>query len=141
MALTRYKGKTVTRWMSVKVSQTFTKGDIVSEGTSGDAGTVVPATSSTTALSHLGVIKITIAATDANYATARLVPVEVPIEKNVEWLADFTTGLVATDRGLEVDLTSAGTLNRAASSVKVAMVRTVNSLVQGTVVLKLQGSY
>jgi hypothetical protein len=137
----RAKGKTKTVMMPVKTSTAFTKGDIVSIGTSGDAGLVIPATSSTTNLSHVGVIKKTIAATDADYAVARKVPVEVPVEKNVEWLGDVTSGLVAADVGLEVDLTNAGTINRGASTVDVAMVRSVISTTKGTFVLKLQGSY
>lgn len=137
MAFTRKKGKTKTIWLPVTTSTVFTKGDIVSES----SGLLIRATSATTALSHMGVIKKTILATDADYATARLVPVEVPLEKNVEWLGDVTTGLVAADIGLEVDLTDAQNINRAASSVKVAMVKTVISTTQGTFVLKLAGSY
>lgn len=141
MAFKRYKGKTKLVYYPVKVSTAFTEGDIVSIGTSGDAGTVVPATSSTTALSHIGVIRKTIASTDSDYATARLVPVEVPVEKNVEWLADVTATLVVADVGLEVDLTDARTINRAATSVKVAMVKDFISTVKGTVILKLSGNY
>lgn len=137
MAFTRKKGKTKTIWLPVTTSTVFTKGDIVSES----SGLLIRATSGTTALSHMGVIKKTILATDADYATARLVPVEVPLEKNVEWLGDVTSGLVAADIGLEVDLTDAQNINRAASSVKVAMVKTVISTTQGTFILKLAGAY
>lgn len=127
--------------MPVKVSTAFTKGAIVSIGTGGDAGTVIPATSSTTNLSHIGVIKKTIASTDADYATARKVPVEVPVERYVEWLGDVTSGLVAADVGLEVDLTDSLTINRGASSVDVAMVKDVISTTKGTFWMKFQGSY
>lgn len=137
----RHKGKTKTVLMPVKVSTAFSKGAIVSIGTSGDAGLIVPATASTTALSHVGVIKKAIASTDSDYATARSVAVEVPVEKNVEWKGDVTSGLVAADVGLEIDLTDSVTVNRAATSVKVAMVRQLISTTLGTFVLKLQGSY
>lgn len=137
MAFFRKKGKTKTIWLGVTTSTVFTKGDIVSES----SGLLIRATSATTALSHMGVIKKTILATDSDYATARLVPVEVPVEKNVEWQGDVTSGLVATDVGLEVDLTDAQNINRAASSVKVAMVRAVVSSTVGIFVLKIAGAY
>ena len=136
MAFKRYRGKTKTIWVPVTTSTVFTLGDIVSYA----SGYIIRATSSTTALSHVGVIKKTIAATDADYATARKVPVEVPVEKNVEWLGDVTSGLVAADVGLLVDLTDAATINRAASTVDAAMVREVISSTQGVFVLNLGGS-
>lgn len=135
---TRHKGKTKTVWLPVKTSTAFTKGAIVSWGTSGDAGLLIPATSSTTALSHVGVIKKAIASTDSDYATSRLIPVEVPIEKNVEWIGDVTSGLVAADRGLEVDLTDSVTINRGASSVDAAIVRDVISTTKGIFVISFQ---
>lgn len=136
MAFKKYRGKTKTMWLPVTVSTTFTAGDIVSFS----SGYLIKATSSTAALSHVGVIKKTIAATDADYATARLVPVEVPVEKDVEWLAPVTSGLVAADVGLLVDLTDAGTINRAASTYDVAMVKSVITSTSGTFVLNLLGA-
>lgn len=134
---TRFQGKTKTIWLPVTTSTAFTKGAIVSFA----SGLIVPATSSTTALSHFGVIKKTIASTDSDYATARLVPVEVPVEKFVVWKADVTSGLVAADIGLEVDLTDSLNINRAASSIKVAMVSKVLSTTLGLFYLKLQAAY
>ena len=136
MAFKRYRGKTKTIWAPVTTSTAFNEGDVVSYA----SGYVIPATSSTTALSHLGVIKKTIASTDSDYATARKVPVEVPVEKNVEWLAPVTSGLVAADVGLLVDLTNAATINRAASTIDAAMVREVITSTQGVFVLNLGGS-
>lgn len=136
MAFTKYRGKTKTVWLPVTVSTAFTKGDIVSFS----SGYLIKATSATTALSHAGVIKKTIASTDSDYATARLVPVEVPVEKNVEWLAPVTSGLVAADVGLLVDLTDAGTINRAASTIDAAQVKSVISSTSGTFILNLGGS-
>lgn len=133
----RKKGKTKTIWLPVTTSTVFTKGDIASES----SGFLIRATASTTALSHIGVIKKSILATDTDYATARLVPIEVLLEKNVVWQGDVTSGLVAADVGLEVDLTDAQTINRAASSIKVAIVDSVISATLGTFVLKLRGSY
>jgi hypothetical protein len=136
MAFIRHKGKTKTAWYPVTASTAFTKGDIVSFS----SGYLIPATSSTAASTHIGVIKKTIATTDADYASARLVPVEVPVEKNVEWRAPVTSGLVAADVGLLVDLTDAGTINRGASSVDAAQVRGVISSTQGIFVLNLMGA-
>lgn len=113
MAFLKFKGKTKTMYLPVTPSTAITKGSIVSWS----SGKLIAATSSTTALSHAGVIKKTIATTDADYATDRLVPVEVPLEKNVIWLADVTATLAATDVGGEFDLTDALTVNRGASSV------------------------
>jgi len=136
MAFLKYRGKTKTVWLPVTVSTAIAKGDIVSWS----SGALIKATSSTSALSHAGVIKKTIASTDSDYATARLVPVEVPVEKNVEWLAPVTSGLVAGDIGLLVDLTDAGTINRAASTYDVAQVKSVISTTQGTFILNLGGA-
>jgi len=136
MAFTRFKGKTVTRWLPVTTSTAFTKGDIVAWS----SGLLIKATSSTAANTHVGVIKKTIASTDADYATARLVPVEVPLEKMVEWRGPVTSGLVAADIGLWVDLTDAGTINRGASTYDAAQVKTVFSTTEGTFILNLGGA-
>lgn len=128
MAFIRYKGKTKTEWLPVTASTAITKGAIVSWS----SGLLIAATSSTTALSHAGVIKRTIASTDADYATsARLVPVEVPIEKNVWWLADVTATLVSTDAGGEFDLTDSLTVNRGASSVDAVIMKGFISTTKG----------
>lgn len=113
-------------------STAITKGAIVSWA----SGLLIPATSSTTALSHVGVIKRTIASTDTDYATsARLVPVEVPLEKNVIWLADFTTTLLSTDVGAEVDLTDSLTVNRGASSIDACIIAGYISATKGYVTI------
>lgn len=139
MAFKVYKGKTKTIWLPVKVSTAFAKDSIVAMGTSGDVGTIIPATSSTAALSHIGVIPRAIAATDSDYAVARKVPVIVPVEKNVEWLGDVTSGLVVADLGLLVDLTDASTINRGASTYDAALVKSVITTTKGTFILNLQG--
>lgn len=135
MAFRRYKGKTKIVQLPVTTSTAFAANSIVSFS----SGYLIPATSSTTALSHIGVIRKAVAATDADYAVARSVPVEVPIEKNVEWIGDVTSGLVAADVGLLVDLTDASTINRAASTVDAAQVKSVISSTKGTFILNLGG--
>lgn len=133
---TRAKGKTKTIWLPVTPSTAIAKGAIVSFS----SGYLIAATASTTALSHAGVLKKAIVSTDADFAVARKVPVEVPVEKNVEWLGDVTSGLVAADVGLLVDLTDASTIDRSASTVDAAMVKSVISSTKGTFVLNLGGS-
>jgi hypothetical protein len=59
----------------------------------------------------------------------------------VVWEGDVTSGLVAADVGLEVDLTDASTINRGASSVDAALCVGVLSGTKGLFVLKLNGSY
>ncbi len=127
MAFIRYKGKTKTEWLPVTTSTVMTKGDIVSWS----SGLLIRATSSTTALSHAGVAKKTILATDADYASSRLIPVEVPLEKNVWWLADVTATLVSTDAGGEFDLTDAQNVNRGASSVDAVIMKGFISTTKG----------
>lgn len=134
---TPYKGKWKTVWLPVTTSTAISKGAIVSFS----SGYLIAATSSTTALSHAGILKKAIASTDTDYATARKVAVWVPMEKNCEMKGDVTSGLVAADVGLEVDLTDSLTINRGATSIKVAMVKDVISTTLGTFIPKFCGSY
>lgn len=136
MAFTKYKGKTVTRWLPVTTSTAITKGAIVAWSSS----LLIAATSSTAASAHVGVIKKTIASTDTDYATARLVPVEVPIEVMVEWRGTVTSGLVAADISLWVDLTDSLNINRAASTIDAAQVKSVISTTEGIFILNLGGA-
>jgi len=137
MAFTPYRGKWKTVWLPVTTSTVLTKGAIVSFS----SGLLIAATSSTTALSHAGIIKKSIASTDSDYATARKVPVSVPMEKNCEMKGDVTSGLVVGDIGAEIDLTDSLTVNRAATSIKVAMVKEVLSTTLGVFIPKFLGNY
>jgi len=133
MAFTRRQGKTKILWLNVTVSTAFTKGAIVAWS----SGYLIPATSSTAPSTHAGVIQKTIAATDSDYATARLVPVEVPVENNVVWEGDVTSGLVAADRGLFQDLTDSLTVNRGASTYDTVQCVKVLSTTKGHFILNL----
>jgi len=135
MAFKKYRGKTVTRWLPVTTSTTFTAGDIVAWS----SALLIKATTSTAANTHVGVIKKTIAATDSDYATARLVPVDVPVDKMVEWRAP-SASLVATDISLWCDLTDAGTVNRGASTYDAVQVKGVISATEGIFILNLGGA-
>lgn len=135
MAFTRFKGKTVTRWLPVTTSTTFTKGDIVAWS----SGLLIKATTTSAAKTHVGVIKKTIAATDADYATSRLVPVEVPLDKMVEWRSTGTA-LVASENGLWMDLTSAGAVDRAGSTYDAVQQKGIISSTEGIFILNLGGA-
>ena len=135
MAFKKVSGKSKIVYLPVTPSTAIAEGSIVSFS----SGYLIAATSSTTALSHAGVLRKTIAATDADYAVARTVPVEVPVEKNVVWEAPVTSGLVAADVGLLVDLTNAYTIDRSASTIDAAQVVKVLSTTLGHFILNIGG--
>lgn len=137
MAFILNKGKTKFVYLPVTTSTAFTAGALVTF----TSGLLVAATSNTTAANLVGVIRHTIASTDTDYATARLVEVEVPVERFTEWLADFTASLVVGDIGAECDLTDSLTVNRGASSIKAIIPLKVLSTTKGIVQLKLRGAY
>ena len=137
MAFIRNSGKTKFVWLPVTTSTTFTAGDLVTFS----SGLLVEATSSTAAGDIIGVIRHTIAATDSDYATARSVEVEVPVERYTTWEAAVTSGLVAGDIGTECDLTDQATVNRGASSIKAVRPIKVLSTTKGIFLVKFQGSY
>ena len=137
MAFIRHKGKTKFVYLPVTPSTAITAGTILTYS----AGLLVAATSSTAAVDLVGVIRHTIATTDTNYASSRLVEVEVPVDRNVEWTADVTSGLVAADVLKEVDLTDGNNVNRAASSIKAARCSGVISTTKGYFYVKFFGSY
>lgn len=137
MATIRFQGKTKVMFLPVTTSTIMTINNMVAWS----SGLLIAATSSTTPVLTPGTIRRTITAADTDYATARLVPVEVPVEKNVVWTQDFTASLVAADLGAECDLTDAGNANRAASSVKIVQPITVLSTTKGRALVKFGGSY
>lgn len=137
MAFRPKTGKFKTVWLPVTPSTVLTRGAIVSWA----SGKLIAATAATTALSHAGVVDKTILTTDADYANDRLIPVLVPLEKNMVWEGDVTSGLVIADRGLEVDLTNSLTINRAATAVKVAMCVGVLTTTKGDFLLKINAAY
>lgn len=112
MAFKRHKGKTKIMYFPRPASQAFTQGALCYFNGSGQ---VIPADA--TSGDHIGVIRQTVAATDSDYATADvLVPIEVPVERFVEWEVDTDGTAVADDIGLFIDLTDSLNANRAASA-------------------------
>lgn len=118
MAFKRIQGLTKIQWLPVTTSTVLTKGAVVAWS----SGLLIAATSSTAPSTHVGVVQKTIAATDSDYATARLIPVEVPCEVNVVWEAAVTATLVVGDIGLFCDFTDSLTINRGASTYDVCQI-------------------
>jgi len=103
MAFVRKKGKTAIKWCPVAAStcSTAVKGALMCYS----GGYIIPTTNTTAPSAVAGVLLKDIATTDADYATARMVPVEVPIEKGVEWECAVSAGtLAATSVGAFFDL-------------------------------------
>jgi hypothetical protein len=129
----RVQGKTKFMWLPVTASTTFSEGGLVAWS----SGKLIEATSTTAPTDIVGVIRHAITASDDDYATGRLVEVEVPVEANVVWEADVTSGLVAADRGLYQDLTDNLTVNRAASTYDVVQCVKVISTTKGHFILNI----
>lgn len=129
----RKQGKTKFLWLPVTVSTTFSEGGLVAWS----SGYLIEATSTSAVSTHVGVIRHAITAADDDYAVARMVEVEVPVENNVLWEADVTATLVVADRGLYCDLTDNLTVNRAASTYDAVQVIRYISTTKADVILNL----
>lgn len=103
----RYQGKTKFMWFPVTVSTVLLEGALMAWS----SGQLVAATSSSEGYTIAGVLRHAIAATDDDYATARNVEVEAPVELNVVWqvTVDATAALVVTDIGTYMDIGSDNT--------------------------------
>ena len=130
------QGKTKTMLLPVTTSTALTKDTLVTFS----SGLLIAATSSTASADIVGVVRKTIASTDSDYATARLIPVDVPVERFTVWEGD-TASAVSTDIGIETDLTNAGTVNRGATSVKAVRMNKLLSATKGLFWIKFMGSY
>lgn len=136
MSFRKVKGLTKVVYLPVTPSTVFAPRTLVTF----TSGKLVPATAVTTAPNIAGVIVGGIAATDADYAVDRLVAVEVPVEKHVVY--EFpTTGLVATDIGVDVDLLDAGAVDRSATAVGIVRTTKVLSATLGQGYVKINGSF
>jgi hypothetical protein len=134
MSFKRVNGKTKIVWRPLATSTACSVDSIVAWNGS---GYLTAATSSTAPTAHVGVIRKAITSASPEYTTAGLVPVEVPVEKNVEWIGSVTSGLVAADRGLFQDLTDASTVNRGASTYDAVQCVEVISTTKGKFILNL----
>jgi hypothetical protein len=105
------------------------------------SGKLVPCVAGDAALDIVGVIRKTIASTDADYASDRLVPIEVPVERHVEYTIDIGTGTIAaTDVNTEYDLAAAGTIDQTGTTDKVAKLIKFVSSTKGVFFVKFNGS-
>jgi len=106
MAFKKVKGKTKVEWLDVTVSTVLSKDSLV-EWTS---GFIADADVDDTDIA--GVLIKAIASTDDDYATARQVPILVPIERHVVWEADTAdTFVAATHRGVECGIANSTTVD------------------------------
>jgi hypothetical protein len=96
---------------------------------------------STASADTIGVVRHAIASTDSDYATARSIEVEVPVERYTEWLVDYTATLVAADIGIEIDMTNSTTANRGGTTQKIVRTTKVLSTTKGICWIKFMGSY
>jgi hypothetical protein len=132
----RNRGKVKFMYLPVTPSTTLAANSLVTWS----SGKLVAAGAATAADNIVGVLEGAIAATDDNYADERLVAVEVPVEKNVEYQFD-TTGLVAADLGNDVDLTDAVTVNRAATAIGVVRVIKRLSATEGIGLIRINDAF
>lgn len=107
MAIKLHKGKTKFMWLPVTTSTAISKDALVGFS----SGRLIPANNTLAGNVIMGTLRHAIASTDSDYATARDVEVQVPVEKNVVWECDVTTAaaLTTTDQGTYMDLTTADT--------------------------------
>jgi len=91
-------------WLPVTTSTEFEEHGLVRWS----SGLLVPGIAGDDGATIVGVLQHEIATTDDDYATARLVEVEVPVEKNVIWrcTVDDTAALTSTDMGTYMDISS-----------------------------------
>lgn len=112
MAIKLYQGKTKFMWLPVTTSTAIAKDTLVLFDSYPGVinGLLLGATAGSQGDLIMGTLRHTIASTDDDYATARDVEVEVPIEKNVVWECDVTTAaaLTSTDMGEFQDLSTNG---------------------------------
>jgi len=135
MAFVKKRGRTKWMWLPVTPSTAITKGSLVAWS----SGKLVAANATTRPHLIVGVLRHTISASDPDYALDRLVEVEVPIEKFVEWEADVSSesSLSASDIGGYFELCTALLVNRALVSYRVVQCVGYISATKGRFVLNI----
>lgn len=138
MAFRKVKGLTRREWLTVTASTALAKGTLV-EFTSGK---LAAADADETGDATVGVLDKTIAATDADYAVVRKVPVLIPVERHVLWEAD-ASGFTAdnTQEGVEYGISDSGTVDYTETTAKLFKVTQVLSATKVRGYLKINGSY
>ena len=141
MALVKKRGKTKFMYWPLQASS----GVYALAGTlmAMSSGYLIIATSTSNGYDMVGVLRHTIATTDDDYAKARMIEIETPVELAVEWEADISGTLVLADVGLYCDITTAnGTttttaVNRDASTYDIAQISGFISASKARVILNI----
>lgn len=137
--LLKKRGKTKFMYFPIAASVPALKGELMALS----SGTLIIATATTAGSDIVGVLRHTIASTDADYTSAKVVEIEVPVEKNVEWIADVTGTAVVGDVGTYKDwtagngTTTTGSVTQAASTYDIAFVTQFVSTSKVVVVLNV----
>lgn len=131
MAFYPVSGSWDVHYFRKKASTAFTANNLVAFETNGTAGDPIePADASDTKILGIGARTITSASSD--YADNTRIPVLVPRDKSATMECDTVAGtMVVADEGLEVDLTDATSVNRAASSTDVLVATRFVSATKG----------
>lgn len=137
MAFKLVRGLTKTEYFPVTTSTALAIGTLVEFS----SGLIAAADADETAGGVRGVLGKTIASTDADYASSRVVPVIVPVEKHVVWEADATGTFAATDIGVEYGISDSGTVDKAETSTVHFLVTEFISASKVRGYLKINGSY
>lgn len=137
MSFKLYKGRVKQEWLPVTTSTALAAGTLV-ECTS---GLVAAADADEAAADIRGVLVKTIASTDADYATARKVPVLVPLDRHCVWEADGTGTFVATDIGTEFGISDSATVDKAETTADCFLMTEFISATKIRGYLKINGSY
>lgn len=121
------QGKTKFMWFPVTTSTAFSAGDLVAMNVGSNL--LIEATATTAGNTIIGVIRHTIASTDDDYATARSVEVEVPVEKYVVWSCNSvgTGTAAAADVGTYADIDGGGEIDVDNSSYDIFFITKVVS--------------
>jgi hypothetical protein len=135
MAIKVYRGKTKILHLPVTTSTALSADSLVMF----TSGLLVAYTPAVAANLMVGVLVKAITASDTDYATSRLVAVRVPVEKCVEWEADFTATLLTTDIGRLCDTTDASTMSRATTSIGNFRITEFVSTTKGRGILNITG--
>lgn len=135
MAFIKKRGKTKFMWLPVTTGTVLSANSLVAWS----SNLLIAATATTRPHLIAGVIRHVILSTDSDYNTARLVEVEVPVERFVEWEADVSaeSALTSSDIGTYLELCTALLINRALVSYRVAQCVGVISTTKGRFILNI----
>lgn len=137
-AIRHERGKTKNILMSVTPSTAFSADSLVKFS----SGKLVPCVAGDAAIDVVGIIRKAIVSTDSDYASDREVPIEVPVEKHVEYELEVGTGAIAaTDKGTEYDLAGPTTVDQSATTDKVVKLIRFKTTTKGIFWIKFNGSY